>query len=1230
MAAVANPAVVIGLGGTGQWVLTYLKKNLLDTYGEVPPMVRLLAFDTTGEKTEAAVEAGSKLEEERAQVGNVTLSTGEFVYLGGNIKKICQGIAGKLTDPQTGKRITFPHIGSWLQGDIYQDYYPDDAYEISKGAGQRRPFGRMAVFYDLATGTPKILGKIETAITEVLNATGRQQPVEIYITCSIAGGTGSGMFIDIAHIARKLAERAGIHFAIRGFIVLQNTFEPVIDIQDIMPNAFAAMRELDRFSLVFDREYPIYYTEEHREPLAVYHSIHTSKLFDSCYLIDSVRSRLSLKGVTPKFGVFPAVAECMTALLDPATGDAFAQHYKNVANEIAKAQQEIARSPQEAGTALYSSLGTYTFILPVVDIIERNTYKLALEFLRDRLLTIQEDAAGALSVSSAGNRENRNPPREEAIDFLSMNKSRAGTLNLHFNQQVVEVLSSGRTRDPEYVRDIAALGVELINWVLPVEQDDVIAQTANDIQKAMEISMIAEVQNSKVYRDDFHSAADRIARDVQRVRERLLGREEAGGRKVPGELQKGLETYKNRNVQRFRNLLAERMTDLLNGITDDPLIAKQGKLPYVQEWLGWVIQSFDEFVSFMREVAKVWTADKEVALARDDVAVTKQVMFDNRDATGLLDRLRGTAVRSQDEYIAAENYLLDLERQEALLRAVIDLAESFKAVTQNAKAQVDHWIGILALGGPVGSGEQGVYRRLVEEQEQLQRRREEQRRIKVYEYLTDDKYEDELYRKYLDEGKWKEILRRFRWTLSSGEDGFRLDLLYGNEALAAQPSREEPATAINARFLVNRMRPYFMDIQNETVAGRLEDLKTPARAAKEMLDNSGALISYDPREQGRAGQRNFVCVNQGVHVPYFNALGTELAASAPNARENQIIGLSNKHRCIVLSTTDVLASNKTTPYQIAARAYSEHTGDRRLLHCFPAEVNASWYEQRLPKPPLHQTQRLLSPVLVALLEDKEMARRFTLAMFYDLVRIEEALSAPGENQYVLRLDRTGRRDLTSVIRLTEPGNTRLLDAMTTFVYPRIDQKTGRKRIADVTPGVDIRVEPERVDRALLLRRDSITSGREAVVDEFKERMKGWSDILTSIGDAVLPGAFRRFVAENERWVKRGDEDVLRERLERFLDDNEDCYIEQYRAELSEKILEVLREFAGDRIQAGGHRQLVRRLERYIRSKIEPYHRLDFIEQMDEDKRPDQLTRDLYSVMHLILWDEIERLEEIAV
>ncbi len=134
-----------------------------------------------------------------------------------------------------------------------------DAFDISRGAGQKRPFGRMSIFYDLQQAVQsKITNKIETALAEVIDANTHQAPVEIYIVASLAGGTGAGMFIDIAHLTRWLASRQiRTGFAIRGFLALHNTFRSVIKTEHVQPQVFAALRELDRFMLVFNQQYPI-------------------------------------------------------------------------------------------------------------------------------------------------------------------------------------------------------------------------------------------------------------------------------------------------------------------------------------------------------------------------------------------------------------------------------------------------------------------------------------------------------------------------------------------------------------------------------------------------------------------------------------------------------------------------------------------------------------------------------------------------------------------------------------------------------------------------------------------------------------------------------------------------------------------------------------------------------------------------------------------------------------
>jgi len=53
-----RPAYIIGLGGTGQWIATFMKKELLEINdGALPENVKLLAIDT--QLSDVSLEAAS-------------------------------------------------------------------------------------------------------------------------------------------------------------------------------------------------------------------------------------------------------------------------------------------------------------------------------------------------------------------------------------------------------------------------------------------------------------------------------------------------------------------------------------------------------------------------------------------------------------------------------------------------------------------------------------------------------------------------------------------------------------------------------------------------------------------------------------------------------------------------------------------------------------------------------------------------------------------------------------------------------------------------------------------------------------------------------------------------------------------------------------------------------------------------------------------------------------------
>lgn len=100
----ARSALVIGLGGTGQWIATYLKKDLLESNnGALPPNVRLLSFDTMLQQ-EASVAQMSN-EEEKIEVGSVQLEPGtEFIPLADDVYELAE----QVRDGQLNQ------IGTWF------------------------------------------------------------------------------------------------------------------------------------------------------------------------------------------------------------------------------------------------------------------------------------------------------------------------------------------------------------------------------------------------------------------------------------------------------------------------------------------------------------------------------------------------------------------------------------------------------------------------------------------------------------------------------------------------------------------------------------------------------------------------------------------------------------------------------------------------------------------------------------------------------------------------------------------------------------------------------------------------------------------------------------------------------------------------------------------------------------------------------------------------------------
>lgn len=1032
MAEPANPAVIIGLGGSGQWALTYVKKNLMDIYdGRLPDTVKLLSFDT--------IDKATKKEEEKedfVHVGDVQLSDSEYQFIGGNIEQLCREIRD---------RNRHPHIGSWLQAKYYLAANAPGAFDISKGAGQQRPFGRMSIFYDLQKSVEnEIANRIQKAITEVVAANKKQAAVEIYIVASLAGGTGAGMFIDIAHLARWFAKRsinAG-NFYVRGFLALHNVFNSVIRVDQVKANAFAAMRELDRFMMVFDRQYPIVYNETNPVLKTVYGG-ELGKLFDTCYLVDANRENLPLDGVAPKFGVYPSIADSITMMLDAKAGDAYAQHHLNVNARIAE-QQSLKQQP------FYSSMGTYSMILPVEDMLESMAYRFSTELLSQHLTSAQSLNNDQAVINFTGE------PKKEVGDFLRMTQSKSGMQSTNFIQRVPNTLENRNTNDALYQKEIAELDAnELTTWLMPPDSDPLVEQAAHEVNDTLETRLITKVAPTHEYGDDYIVGADRIIRGVRDFKDEYLGRD-VGGVRQGGRYRLGLERFVQIHRDRYRQLLREYVIDLLNGVDQrNPLYQEQrrGKLGYVQEFLRILSTYFTELGGFFGEIKRFREKRDYLRELQERANLDRATMDDLKTNTSILSTfIKGTgkAAKSQDAYLDSEQELIDVMVVDLLFDHLRGAADSLRAVTEEFKGTVDAWVATLVQGITGTFTDAGLYKTLLTNQRRHENNREEKKQIKVHEYVTDSKFEDGLYKSYTA-GKFDDALSRLEWRVDPSEPTFKLTLT-GTHLLGSDTASARTSTERNVNFMLGMAREYVAQVRQLTIARRLSDAVGAAKLGSTLLQRCSPMIRYDTAKQGAQEAYNFIFVNNGGQDSFFSELGSDLRTRGASARSNQLLELTNRYSCTIMSTVDVITSAGITPYIEAEKSYNQHGGDARLLHIFPAEVNAVEYEQRLPD--IHEERRRFSATLTTMLEDKKVVEDFILAYIYGIIRLE---AVQRENRYILRLAPVAKRRDIDTIHLTRPsGRASLFQAMETFVFRRAD-------IDDLSPK---KIDMERVRQNL--------------------------------------------------------------------------------------------------------------------------------------------------------------------
>ncbi len=382
---------------------------------------------------------------------------------------------------------TNPHIDEWWPPEI-----PTQA--IIAGAGQVRARGRLALFAKAA----EIHARIRRAVDDVRNIRNQKQMyadefqvsersgVEVQIVGSLAGGTGSGTFLDIAFMARDVIggdEQSNF----TAVLLLPGIFTRMNGVALVKPNAYGALKEIEQLSTSrasFTIDYGFRRVDVTRPP------------FDVVYLIDSVNEQGRV--VSEQNDLHTLIADGMYVQIGSQLGTDAANAVDNIKTQIATHPRVKGRSPQ------YCSFGVASLTMPSFDAL---LYEDAKRLVNDDLLN------GAVSDSEI---------EEEVQRFIDANRLREDDAD-----QVIELLSQreggGQLRIPMPLAQMtfdakALLAIKNLHTVHRSKAERQIAQAVGanfETLRDQVVPAINAVWESMVNRSNGFTRAERFFEKLQ-------------------------------------------------------------------------------------------------------------------------------------------------------------------------------------------------------------------------------------------------------------------------------------------------------------------------------------------------------------------------------------------------------------------------------------------------------------------------------------------------------------------------------------------------------------------------------------------------------------------------------------------------------------------------------------------------------------------------------------------
>lgn len=1063
--------LLIGLGGSGAWTVVHTKRQLFDAYNNrVPDNVSLVVLDTA-QRSIVGRGAEGLIRQEGMGIGQTVVDRQEMAHVGGDAYDLVRDFV------DTNKKHHYQHITSWFLAERFLADLPRASFALDEGAGQFRQFGRLALFRDVMTpNTSAVASIIDNKLRSLQGKRQAGEPaMSVVITGSLAGGTGAGLFIDVAHLVRRVAEIYALPITLRGFLYMPEAFSGNLSRAELEPaqgRAFAAMRELERFLLNSDYEYgyPMHYHGA-RSGMNddLWRSSNTGKLYDYVYFIDGGdMNRRKLEE-----GSASVVADAIINFIDENYGPKQAQYDVNVRGKINDRQARVGKR------AFISTLGAYSIIMPIQQITEGWAYKLSLDFVhtlvpgkkneRNHLTslttqfgsTTSKDEVQRLCKSLTAVIDPRDPNRTATLQPLPL---WGKVFDIHNNPET----------DQNRLNDLARY--DLVDWmeslVPPASENDpevtnlrtstinILSQHFNDF-----VETSAEKENGDP-ETDFVEIEARANRFINSQ----LGMPVSGGGRQGGDYNDKLQLFVDLQARRFRGYMTGYMRDELNGIgADTPERGKAGKL-------GRLIAVFTEMEAMFSAVNSLLNRlitgsdmidpDTQRAEVQEELNARLEQMKADKAERGMFGRIKGSpAVRAQEAYISAVQDYVDYYRMEFARNGFKRSIEAIIEFTKEILIYLRSWRDTLA------TDTNSLYNALYSGSEIIRADRSLVAEVANHRLIHDPEWEDGRYNEYMTDELRADLFERWQWGVRLVTEGGRerLSMAPGfrpkgeNETKVLQrPDKRANWWETNRDLVLQHTRQIFLDaVEEESILEYLMQRTDPQQLAAEISDKASYLLKYNATVDAQSMIQGYILLARSDNSNpeqrrYLQEINRELAARnnqgdiSEQDNPTQVIeSCADSFRLTLLQTLELLPMNATRSYQDGRAKYMGLPYDtRQKNHIFPAEVHAIDYERRFSE--LEQRPRILTDRVALLLENEERFLQFLVLLTYRLIVQRERDEGQLISRYWALRARTQdpNRDHLEEWMLTAPSREApsLLDAAISFVIRGHDISNSARRI----------------------------------------------------------------------------------------------------------------------------------------------------------------------------------------